>query len=56
VMLIDGPWRGDPTMTSPRFPDKEGVFMEPQESTAMNEPVRFSTTFCIWLLAGGPLL
>lgn len=56
VMLIDGPWRGDPTMTSPRFPDKEGVSMEPHESTAMNVPVRFSTTFCMWLLAGGPLL
>jgi hypothetical protein len=55
-MLIDGPWRGDPTMTSPRFLAKEDVSMEPQESTAMNVPVRFSTAFCMWLLAGGPLL
>ena len=56
VMLIDGPWRGDPTMTSPRFLAKEDVSMEPQERTAMNVPVRFSTAFCMWLLAGGPLL
>ena len=56
VMLIDGSWRGDPTVTRPRFPDKEGVSMEPQESSAMNEPVRSSTAFSMWLLAGGPLL
>jgi hypothetical protein len=56
VMLIDGPWRGDPTTTSPRFPNKVGVSMESKESTAMNEPVRFSTAFCMSLLAGGPLL
>jgi len=30
--------------------------MESKESTAMNEPVRFSTAFCMSLLAGGPLL
>jgi hypothetical protein len=56
VTLIDGPWRGDPTTTSARFPDKVGVSMESKEGTAMNEPVRFSTAFCMWLLAGGPLL
>jgi hypothetical protein len=56
VIRIDGPWRGDPAMTRRRFPGEEGVSLERQESTTMKEPVRFSTAFCIWLLAGGPLL
>jgi hypothetical protein len=56
AIRIDEPWRGDPTMTDPRFLGKEGVSLERQESTTMKEPIRFSSAFCVWLLIGGPLL
>ena len=56
VIRIDEPWRGDPAMTGPPFLSKEGVSLEPQESTNMKERIRFSTAFCMWLLIGGPLL
>jgi hypothetical protein len=56
VILIDEPWRGDPTMMGSPFLGMEGVSLERQESTAMKEPIRFSNAFCKWLVIGGPLL
>ena len=56
VILIDEPWRGDPTMMGAPFLGKEGVSLERQESTPMKEPIRFSNAFCVWLLIGGPSL
>lgn len=55
VIRIDEPWRRVPTMTGPPFLGEEGVSLERQESTTTKEPIRFSTSFCMWLLVGGPL-
>ena len=54
VIRVDELWRG--AMTGPPFLGEEGVSLEPQESTTMKEPIRFSNALCMWLLIGGPLL
>ena len=56
LIRIHETFRGDPTMTAPRFLGKKGVSLEFQESTTRKDPIRFSTAFCMWLLIGGPLL
>ena len=52
VIRIDEPWRGDPTMTGPPLGKKE-VSLERQKSSTMQEPIRFSNAFCMWLLLAG---
>jgi crotonobetainyl-CoA:carnitine CoA-transferase CaiB-like acyl-CoA transferase len=56
VIRIDQPRHRDPTMAGPPSPGEGGVCSGHQESTTMEEPIQFSTAFCMWLHVGGPPL
>jgi hypothetical protein len=55
VVWINQPRHWDPTMGSPS-PGEGGACSGHQESTTMEEPIRFSSAFYIWLHVGGPPL